>query len=157
MSSSAFTGGVSGTSGTSGSSSTSGSSGTTGTSGTSATSGSSGTSGGLGDGSVTYTKLASGLVSSVSSNTGAYDFSTSGIVIVALSTNTSITFTNLQLNKTLKMKLTISGGATITFPAYCIKMTGSQTLGDGTFYLYFDCWNATGGSELVIYSIMKSA
>lgn len=106
---------------------------------------------------IDYARIANNLKSSLSSNTGAYDFSANGIIVAALSTTTGVTFSNLQQNKTLKMKLTISGGATITFPAYCIKMAGSQTLGDGTFYLYFDCWNATVGSELVIYSIMKSA
>jgi hypothetical protein len=109
----------------------------------------------IGSASVDYTKIAVGMTQSTSSNAGAYDFSTSGIYVVALAATTGVTFSNLQQNKTLKMKLTISAGATITFPTYCKKMAGSQTLGDGTFYLYFDCWNSTGGSELVIYSIMK--
>jgi len=109
----------------------------------------------LSDSVVSYSKLSQNLVSSLSSNTGIYNFSANGIINATLSATTAITFNNLQLNKSIKMKLTISNGAVITFPAYCIKMSGSQTLGDGIFYLYFDCWNVANGTELVIYSIMK--
>jgi hypothetical protein len=105
--------------------------------------------------SITYDKYAASLTSSITDNDGAYDFSAAGIIYTTLSTTTAVTFSNLQQNKTLKMKLVISGTPTITFPAYCKKLAGSQTLTAGTFYLYFDCWESAGGSELVIYSIMK--
>jgi hypothetical protein len=111
----------------------------------------------LTDDSVTYAKLGTGFKNAITDNDGAFDFSTAGIITANISGTTTISFTNLQRNKTLKVKLVITNSPTINFPSYAVKLAGSQTLANGTFYLYFDCWESTGGSELVLYSIMKAA
>jgi len=108
------------------------------------------------DASVTYAKVGTDLKSRVVDNDGAIDFSANGIVEMNVSTNTTVTFTNLQLNKTIKVKIIVTNSSTITFPAYCNDVTGIDPSGtNGTYYAYFDCWNATVSSEDVVQSIIQ--
>ena len=105
---------------------------------------------------VDYANIDETLKSKTTDNDGAWDFSANGIIEATFSTNTTITFSNLELNKTLKVRLTLSSGALPTLPAYVVTLNGSESFADGTFYLYFDCWNTSGGSEEVLLSVVKS-
>lgn len=111
------------------------------------------------DSSVTYAKIDETLTQRATDNDGAWDFSANGIVDAAFSSGaTTVSFTNLQLNKVLKVKLVITNSATFTLPAYCIVQDGSAAASgtNGTYYLYFDCWNATTSSEEVLVTITNA-
>lgn len=109
---------------------------------------------GLTDGSVTWERLSSTLTGK-QTVTSTIDYNASGIGEITLTGNTTFSFTNLRLNKIFKLKL-ITGGFTPTFPSYCHTVVGSQVIsGSGTFYLYFDCWNSTSGSEDVLLNVNK--
>ena len=110
-------------------------------------------------GSVSYVTIASDLVSRITTSSGAWDFSQAGIIDATISSNTSASFSNLQLNKTLKVKIMVSGSAALSFPSYCKPTVGSVNPSgtNGTYYAYFDCWNATSGSEIVLQSIVQLA
>ena len=110
-------------------------------------------------GSVSYITIASDLVSRITTSSGAWDFSQAGIIDATISSNTSASFSNLQLNKTLKVKIMVSGSAALSFPSYCKPTVGSVNPSgtNGTYYAYFDCWNATSGSEIVLQSIVQLA
>lgn len=101
---------------------------------------------------VDYGNVAATLKGAVTDNDGAWDYSVAGVINAAISTNTTVTFSNLQLNKQLKIRLTLSAGATITWPAY-VTVQGAE-LGDGTFKLYADCWNAGSGTEDLLINII---
>jgi hypothetical protein len=109
--------------------------------------------------SVSYAKVAAALKQRSTDNDGAWDFSSFGIIDAAISTNTNVSFLNLQQNKTLRVKLLISADATITLPAYCTILEGSEEASgvNGTYYFYFDCWNDAVGNEEVLVSITKPA
>lgn len=116
-----------------------------------------GTDGAVSDGAVTYDKIADTLITDIVDNDGTWDFSSAGLINAAISINTTVTFSNLQQNKTLKVKLTISNSSTITWPSYCSIVTDNDPSGvDGTYYMYFDCWENTVSSELVIVSIVEA-
>lgn len=103
------------------------------------------------DDGISYTQVATDLKGSTTDNDLAWDFSANGIVTATVSSSGSVSFSNLQVNKCLKAKLIISAGAVITWPASVKILNGSETLGDGTFYCYMDCW----GSNEVLVSIVK--
>jgi hypothetical protein len=113
----------------------------------------------LTDDSATYAKIGTDLKSRATNDTNSWDFSTNGILATAVSSNRTITFTNLRLNKTLKVKMVITNSATIAFPAYCNALSGWKNPSgvNGTYYMYFDCWSATGGSEQVLISSIQVA
>lgn len=96
--------------------------------------------------SVGYENLKDELTGSITDNDGSIDFSLTGIVNASFSTNTSVTFSNLQQNKVLKIKLTLSSSAVVTWPT-------SQVFGDdqedGTFYVWADCWGTTAASLVI--------
>ena len=112
------------------------------------------------DASVTYAKVADDLVGRATDNDGAWDFSTKGIIDAAFSSgSTSVSFPNLQANKVLKVKLVITNSATFTLPSSCTLLDGSAEASgnNGIYYIYFDCWNASSGSEEILVSITKAA
>lgn len=109
------------------------------------------------DGSVTYEKMADTLKQKSIDNDGAWDFSASGIIEAAISSHTTVTFSNFQLNKTLKIKLTVSNSATLVFPSYCKKLKGSidPSGTNGIYYAYFDCWDSGLGTEEILMSVTQ--
>jgi hypothetical protein len=119
--------------------------------------GSDGADGTMPDGSVTYAKLSTALKSIASKSTGAWDFSAQGIIEAAISSNATVTLSNLKQNMTLKVQIVITNSATITFPAYCKKLKGfiDPSGTNGTYYAYFDCWNDGSGTEKVLLSITQ--
>jgi len=112
------------------------------------------------DSSVSYAKVATDLTGRVTGNTGAWNFNAAGIIDAAFSSGaTTVLFSNLKQNKVLKVKLVITNSATFTLPAYCTILDGSADASgtDGTYYLYFDCWEDASGSEEVLVTISKAA
>jgi hypothetical protein len=109
------------------------------------------------DNIVTYPKIGAALTQIATDNDGTWDFSANGVVDAAFSSGaTTVAFTNLQLNKCLKVKLVITNAATFTLPAICKLMAGSVAASgvNGTYYLYFDCWKSTSTEEVIV-TIMK--
>lgn len=113
-----------------------------------------GANGTMPDGSVTYAKFDTALKQRITDNDGAWDFSSAGIVDAAISSPTTVTLSNLQLNKTLKVRIVVTNSATISFPAYCKKAKGfiDPSGTDGTYYAYFDCWDSGSSTEEVLMS-----
>jgi len=112
------------------------------------------------DTSVSYLKVASDLTGRTTDNDGSWDFNANGIIDAAFSSGaTTVSFSNLKQNKVLKMKLVITNSATFTLPAYCTILEGSAEASgnDGTYFLYFDCWEDASGSEEVLVTISKAA
>ncbi|MHA7109232.1 hypothetical protein ACRTDU_03850 [Sunxiuqinia elliptica] len=103
------------------------------------------------DSSISYSKLSSDLKGRITDNDGAWSFSSAGIIEASVSSNTTVSFANLQENKALKIHLTISAGAVISWPAYC-QIIGDE-LGDGTFKVYADCWNSSAGAEDILITV----
>jgi hypothetical protein len=101
-------------------------------------------------GSIEYSQLSSKL-NGRATVTSTVDFSAQGIGEITLSGNTTFSFSNLQTNKTLKLKV-VNSGYTIEWPSYCHYITGSSNPSSetGTFYIYVDCWNSTASSENVL-------
>jgi len=106
------------------------------------------------DASVTYSKLATSLTGRQAVSASALDWSAAGVFTKSLTANTTFTFSNLQLNKTIT--LVVSGNNTITLPSYCKKISGTYS-GTVTNYIQFHCTNAASGSEEVWYTISKQA
>ncbi|HBL74260.1 MAG: hypothetical protein A2W90_18070 [Bacteroidetes bacterium GWF2_42_66] len=107
---------------------------------------------GVQDNAVTYNKLANEFKRK-STVTSSVDLSADAIGTISLSANTTFTFSNLQVNKTYTLILD-TNGYTPTFPAYCTKTTGSlDVLGDYIYYIDFRCFNASSGSEEILYTV----
>lgn len=103
---------------------------------------------------IDYNRVATTLKGAITDNDGAWDFAASGIVNATISTAVTVSFTNLQVNKSLKIKLVVSTGGSITWPSGCVVLSGSATIAAGsTYYIFLDCW----ASDLVLVSITKSA
>ena len=107
---------------------------------------------GVADNAISYALVSDSLKGGITDNDGAWDYSVAGVINAAISSNTTVTFSNLQLNKQLKIRLTLSSGATITWPAY-VTVQGAE-LSDGTFKLYADCWGSGSGTEDVLINII---
>jgi len=106
------------------------------------------------DNVIDYGNVATTLKGAITDNDGAWDFAASGIVNATISTGITVSFTNLQVNKSLKVKLIVSTGGSIAWPASCVVLKGSETIAAGsTYYIFLDCW----ASDLVLVSITKVA
>lgn len=103
--------------------------------------------------SVEYDNLETDLTGNTTNNTVTWDIDGSGIITCSLSSSGTIVFSNPKVNKYLCVVLTLSSGATLTWPASAKILDGSATLGDGTFYVYIHCIS----SSLYIVSITKEA
>ena len=93
--------------------------------------------------SVEYDNLQSDLTGNTVNNTVTWDIDGSGIITSAISSSGTVAFTNPRVNKTVCVVLTISSGATLTWPASAKILAGSATLADGTFYVYMHCISST--------------
>lgn len=112
------------------------------------------TSLGLSDTSVTYAKVANDLKSKQTISALDIDWSTGGIFTKTMTTGSTFTFSNLQLNKTIT--LVISGNYTFALPIYCKKISGTYD-GATTNYIQAHCTNSTTAAEEVWYTISKQA
>lgn len=103
---------------------------------------------------IDYNRVAASLKGAATDNDGAWDFAANGIVTATISSAITVSFTNLQVNKSLKIKLIVSTGGSITWPSGCVVLKGSETIAAGsTYYIFLDCW----ASDLVLVSITKTA
>ena len=110
--------------------------------------------GSVSDGAVTYAKLASSLVSRSALSGTSIDWSAAAIFTKTLSTGTTFTFSNLQLNKVIT--LVITGNYTLSLPSYCKRISGTYD-GAVSNYIQLHCTNATSSSEEVWYTINQEA
>nr|WP_319266065.1 hypothetical protein [uncultured Draconibacterium sp.] len=83
--------------------------------------------------SVGYAEVGTELKQSVTNNTLAWDLAGSGIIFSAVSSTGTISFTDYDIAKSTIIRLTISGGADISWPSTAKIQEGSKALGDGTF------------------------
>lgn len=80
------------------------------------------------------------------------DWAAGSIFTKTLTGTTTLTFTNLQLNKTIT--LIISGVYSLSWPSYCKKISGDFDTA-ALNYIQLHCTNATKGSEQVWRIISK--
>ncbi len=107
-------------------------------------------------GSVTYDDVSEALKGAITDDDGTWDFSAAGIINAAFTADTTLVLNNLQVNKILKVKLTTTNSPVITLPDYVVPFDGNaDPTENGTFYLYFECWNAIEGSEDVTLTIIQ--
>jgi hypothetical protein len=93
-----------------------------------------------GDGTVNYARLHSTLTSRVNVSTLNLDWSTGAIFTKELSVDSTITFTNLQINKTITF--IVSGNVAVTLPGVCRKLSGTYSR-SATNYIQFHCTNSS--------------
>ncbi len=106
----------------------------------------------IASGAITYNKLNSSLIQRRAVSTNNIDWSTAGVFTKTISSNTTFTFSNLQLNKVITLML--SGNYTVQLPSYCKRISGTYS-GGVSNYIQFHCTNATSGSEEVWYTISQ--
>lgn len=106
----------------------------------------------MSDSSVTYSKLATDLTGIVAISASDVDWSAGAIFTKTLTGNTTLTFSNYQLDKIIVLEIT--GNFSLTFPATVNILSGVY---DGTLanYITLHCTTSTGGSEEVWGSISK--
>ena len=105
--------------------------------------------------SVSYAKVANDLINRITDNDSTWDFNAAGIIDTAVSSNRTITLSNVKQNKTLKVKVVITNSASITLPSSCTILDGSADMSgnNGTYYVYLDAWST---SEILV-TIAKAA
>ena len=108
----------------------------------------------VGEGKVSQTKLASDLVGRQAVAASEIDWSQAAVHTKVLTADTTFTFANLQQNKVIT--LILSGNYTVTFPAFCKRISGTYD-GSTTNYIQFHCTNNAAGSEEVWFTISKQA
>lgn len=82
------------------------------------------------------------------------DWSSGAIFTKTLSANSTFTFSNLMLNKTIT--LVLSGNYTVTLPAYCKRISGTYD-GSTANYIQLHCTDEQSGTEEVWFTISKQA
>lgn len=106
------------------------------------------------DEAITHGKVGSDLKGTQAVAATNVDWSTGAIFTKTLTAATTLTFSNLQANKTITMLVT--GNYTLTLPTYCKRIAGTYA-GTVANYLQFHCTNAGTGTEEVWYTINKQA
>ncbi len=109
---------------------------------------------GVADSAIDYAKVSATLKGTITDNDGAWDYSSTGTIIAAFSTNTTVSFSNLQTTKTLWLWLTITGSAVVTWPAY-VKTVGDAIDADATYFITVACADSGSGTEKVVVFINK--
>ncbi|HAL82637.1 MAG TPA: hypothetical protein DCO83_10700 [Mucilaginibacter sp.] len=94
--------------------------------------------------SVSYAKIATDMTSRQAISSFNVDWSTGGIFTKTLTANTTLTFSNVQLNKVIT--LVISGAFTLTLPITAAYIQGTYSTSK-TNKIQIHCTNATSGSE----------
>ena len=107
------------------------------------------------DSSVTHTKLSNSLKAISAVSASDIDWSAASIFTKTITTGTTLTFSNLQLNKVIT--LIISGNYTLALPGYCKRISGSYSGSASNNYIQFHCTNDASGSEQVWYTISQEA
>ena len=105
------------------------------------------------DSSVSYAKVGSDLKSKQAVSAADIDWSSGGLFTKTLTADTTFTFSNLQLNKTVT--LIVSGDFVITWPSYvdADHLISGEYDGTANNYIQIHCTNATSGSEEVWWAI----
>jgi hypothetical protein len=103
-----------------------------------------------GDGTVTFGRLHTSLKDIGSVISSNIDWDTAAIFEISIFGTTTLTFSNLNLNKVIT--LIIDGNFTINLPTYCKRISGTYN-GAVSNYIQFHCVNDTGGNESVWYTI----
>ena len=106
------------------------------------------------DASVSYAKIAADLTRKQAVSASDIDWNSGGIFTKAMSANTTFTFSNLKLNKTITIVL--SGNYVVTLPTYCKRISGTYD-GATTNYIQLHCTDAGSGTEEVWFTISKQA
>ncbi len=101
----------------------------------------------IGNETVTYEKLAGDLVDIVAISASDVDWSLGSIFTKTLTANTTLTFSNYQLDKNITLKIT--GDYSLALPASVILISGTYFFGNVTNYISLHCTNDTLGSEEV--------
>ena len=101
------------------------------------------------DSSVTYNKIGTDLTEITIDNTGTIDCSTSGIISCTPTGPINFVVTNLKQNKTQKVFLVNLSGYTIGVSSSFVHESSNivDYSAAGLYYLYFDIWNASSGTE----------
>lgn len=108
----------------------------------------------ISDNVISYNRVSTSLRGISTQDSPPWDFSSSGIIVATLTSNITVSFTNYQTNKTLKMKIT--GNYTIDFSGF-VKAKGSQNYnGNVVNYVYFDCWDSAVGAAATVYNIVQA-
>ena len=98
------------------------------------------------DGSITYAKIATDLTQIVDlSSATNVDWSLGGIYTKTLTANTTLTFSNYKLNKSIILK--IAGNYTLVFPKSVKKIVGTYD-GSVTNYIHLHCTKDTAVQEV---------
>jgi hypothetical protein len=107
----------------------------------------------LGDQIVSYSKLATDLVSSVVISASDVDWSLGAVYTKTLTTDTTLTFSNYKLDKNIV--LVISGNYTLSLPTTTILLGGIY-YGSVLNYISLHCVDDTSSSEKVLVTISQS-
>jgi len=107
----------------------------------------------IGDGTVTYSKLDGDLVDLVSLGNDNVDWSLASIFSKTLTGNTTLTFSNYQLDKNII--LIIDGDYSLALPNSVLIIGGTYD-GTKTNYLSLHCTNSTSGNEEVWVTINQA-
>lgn len=98
------------------------------------------------DGSLTYSKIALDLTQSIDMGaSNNIDWSTGGIFNKNLTSSTSITFSNYQLNKSIVIRVT--GNYPFSLPSTVKNINGNFD-GNTTNYIFLHCTKSTSGQEV---------
>ncbi len=103
--------------------------------------------------SVEYDNLETDLIGTVTNNTWTWNVDGAPVIYCSMSSSGTVSFSNPRVNKFFMVRLTLSSGATPTWPASAEIQDGSATLADGTFNVYIHCVS----SSIYIVSITKEA
>jgi hypothetical protein len=108
--------------------------------------------GAVSDISVTYDSLATDLIGIVAMSTSNVDWSAGAIFTKTLTGNTTLTFSNYQLDKIIVLEIT--GNYSLSFPSTVDIIAGVY---DGTVmnYITLHCTTSSGGAEEVWGSIVQ--
>lgn len=109
------------------------------------------------NGAIGYDKVASDLkdINVLATNTANWSFTGYGINEVTINTNITVAFINLLLNKSIAVTLTVTNGASVTWPAMVGTPVGDSIDSDGVYDIYCHCKKVTSGSEKVVVTIIK--
>lgn len=107
------------------------------------------------DGTVTFEKLADEFTAIDTTFTTEVDFDSAFLFKQTVSSNLTLTFTNLKVGiKYIKLIGSGSGSYSITLPGYCTVLSGSYN-DLLTNYIQLHCINSESGNEEVLVSIVN--
>lgn len=93
--------------------------------------------------SVGYAEVAATLKQEITDNDGAFDWSAAGQINCSISGATTFSFSNISVNKNIKIKLVITSSATVTWNTTPLDIRGDAISGDGTYLINLEAWGTT--------------